>query len=84
MKKGTRPHGGRLTDGLTGGDEPVAGDDSELLHFGGEEHARGGEEQGVDALQGVAGVEALEVHRRGRDHLLSQFQLFAQHLNDCN
>ena len=52
------------------------------FYLGGEEYGRGGEEQGVDAVEIVLGVEALEVDRRRCDHLLPQFELLPQSLDE--
>ena len=52
------------------------------FYLGGEEYGGGGEEQGVDAVEIVLGVEALEVDRRSRDHLLPQFELLPQGLDE--
>jgi len=68
---------------LEGGDEAVVGNDPKLFHLGGQKDAGGRQQQRVNALERVAGVETLEVHSGCGDHLLLQLQVLAQHLNDC-
>lgn len=66
---------------LTGWDEPRIWDDAELFHFGRQENARGRQQERVNTFQRIARIETFEVDGGGGDDLLSQFQLFAQHLN---
>ena len=51
-------------------------------YLGCEKYGRWGEEQWVHAIEGILGVKAFEVHRRCRDHLLPQFELLPQSLDE--
>lgn len=72
-----------LDDRLTRSDETRVGDDAELFDFRGQKDARGRQQKGIDALERIACIEALEVDGGRRDDLLTQFQLFAQNLYEA-
>lgn len=81
--KGSRGSTG-LTDSLTRGYETAVRDNTEFLHFGGQEDTGGGHQEGVNALERVPDIKPLEVDDSGGHDLLLHFQLFAQRLNHCN
>ena len=52
------------------------------FYLGCEEYGRGGEEQGIDAVKSVLGVESLEIDSCCGDDLLPQFELLPQSLDE--
>ena len=54
----------------------------EFFDFGGEKQTRGTEKPGIDAFQGISGVEAFEIDDARGDDLLARFVLFADELDD--